>query len=139
LLNPRNHTSGAAVGGYVYCIGGQYNQEENQIAQRDIHRYDPTTDTWEKVAELPTVRSHTNASTFVWNNKIMIIGGETGFGEGLRNVTVFDPITNTFTEMSPLPEARSTSVAGVLPDGRLISATGNTPSPSVETYIGTIS
>jgi N-acetylneuraminic acid mutarotase len=139
LLNPRNHTSGAAVGGYVYCIGGQYNQEENQIAQRDIHRYDPTTDTWEKVAELPTVRSHTNASTFVWNNKIMIIGGETGFGQGLRNVTVWDPVANTFTEMSPLPEPRSTSVAGVLPDGRLISATGNTPSPSVETYIGTIS
>ena len=139
LPNPRNHTSGIGLNGYVYCLGGQYDQEENQIAQRDIHRYDPTTDTWEKVAELPTVRSHTNASTFVWNNKVMIIGGETGFGEGLRNVTVWDPVANTFTEMSPLPEPRSTSVAGVLPDGRLISATGNTPSPSVETYIGTIS
>jgi N-acetylneuraminic acid mutarotase len=139
MPNARNHTSGAAVNGFVYCIGGQWGQEENQVAQRDVHRYDPTTDTWTKVAELPTVRSHTNASTFVMNNKIVILGGETGYGEGLRNVTVFDPLTNTFTEMSPLPEKRSTSVAGVLPDGRIITATGNTPNPSVETYIGTIS
>ncbi len=139
LPNPRNHTAGAAINGYVYCIGGQYSQEENQVAQRDVHRYDTATDTWEKVAELPTVRSHVNASTFVMNGKIVILGGETGYDQPLRNVTLFDPLTNTTEEMSPLPEARSTSVAGVLPDGRIISATGNTPSPSAETYIGTIS
>lgn len=139
LINARNHTSGAAVNGYVYCIGGQWGQEEDQIAQRDIDRYDPATDTWEKVAELPTVRSHVNASTFVMNGKIVILGGETGYDQGLRNVTVFDPLTNTTYEMSPLPEARSTSVAGVLPDGRIITATGNTPMPSAHTYIGTIS
>ncbi|HEV2293735.1 MAG TPA: kelch repeat-containing protein [Tepidisphaeraceae bacterium] len=139
LPNPRNHTSGAAINGFVYCIGGQHGQEENQVAQRDVHRYDPSTDTWTKVAELPTVRSHVNASTFIMNGKIVILGGETGYDQPLRNVTVFDPLTNTTYEMSPLPEKRSTSVAGVLPDGRIITATGNTPMPSAHTYIGRIS
>ncbi|MGB7158838.1 MAG: kelch repeat-containing protein, partial [Tepidisphaeraceae bacterium] len=138
LPNPRNHTTGIAINGYVYCIGGQYGQEEDQIAQRDVHRYDPATDTWQKVADLPTVRSHINSSTFAWNGKIMIIGGETGFGQVMRNVTVFDPLTNTTYEMDPLPAARSTSVAGVLPDGRIISATGNSPNPTTTTWIGTI-
>jgi hypothetical protein len=41
--------------------------------------------------------------------------------------------------MSPLPFGRSTSVAGVLPDGRLISATGNSPVESTTTWIGTVS
>ena len=57
----------------------------------------------------------------------------------VRDITMFDPVTNMFAEMSDLPNVRSTSVAGVLADGRIISATGNNPSPSADTYIGTIS
>ncbi len=139
LLNPRNHTSGKAVGGYVYCIGGQYSQEEGQVAQREIDRYDPVADKWEKVADLPSVRSHINASTFLMNGKILIIGGETAYNTVVRNVTMFDPVTNTFTEMTPLPSARSTSVAGLLNDGRFISSTGNSPAETATTWIGTIS
>jgi N-acetylneuraminic acid mutarotase len=139
LVNPRNHVAAAAIGGYVYAIGGQHHQEENQVAQRDIDRYDPVTNTWQKVAELPTVRSHILSSTFVMDGKLVIVGGETGYNTVVRNVTVWDPATNEFTEMSPLPAGRSTSVAGVLPDGRLISATGNSPAETSTTWIGTIS
>ena len=73
------------------------------------------------------------------NGKIVILGGETAYNTVVRNVTVWDPLTNTFTEMSPLPSARSTSVAGVLPDGRIISSTGNSPNETSTTWIGTIS
>lgn len=139
MPNPRNHMAGAAVTGYVYAVGGQHGQSKTQVAQRDIHRYDPVADSWEKVAEFPTVRSHINAATFVLNGKIIILGGETGHDTNIRNVTAFDPLTNTTYEMSPLPEGRSTSVAGVLPDGRIITATGSTPLPGRTTYLGTIS
>jgi N-acetylneuraminic acid mutarotase/fibronectin type 3 domain-containing protein len=139
MPNPRNHIAAASVGGFVYAIGGQYNQEEAQIAQNEVDRYDLATDTWVKVGELPTVRSHINSSTFAWNGKILIVGGETAYNTVVRNVTLYDPATNTSTEMSPLPFGRSTSVAGVLPDGRLISATGNSPVESTTTWIGTVS
>jgi N-acetylneuraminic acid mutarotase len=137
FINPRNHTSAVAIGGYVYAIGGQYAQEEHQVAQREIDRYDPVADKWEKVADLPTVRSHILSSTFVMNGKLVIIGGETAYNTVVRNVTMWDPTTNTFTELTPLPAGRSTSVAGVLPDGRLISSTGNNPNESTTTWIGT--
>jgi N-acetylneuraminic acid mutarotase len=139
LPNPRNHIAAASVGGYIYAIGGQYNQEQAQIAQNEIDRYDPVTNTWTKVGELPTVRSHINSSTFVWNGKIVVLGGELAYNTVVRNVTLYDPATNTSTEMSPLPFARSTSVAGVLPDGRFISSTGNSPAETDATWIGTIS
>jgi N-acetylneuraminic acid mutarotase len=139
MPNPRNHIAAASVGGYVYAIGGQYNQEENQIAQNEVDRYDLATNTWVKVGTLPTVRSHINSSTFAWNGKILIVGGETAYNTVVRNVTIYDPATNTSTEMTPLPLGRSTSVAGVLPDGRLISSTGNSPVETTTTWIGTIS
>lgn len=137
LLNPRNHTAGAVISGVLYCIGGQYNQEEFQIAQDDIEAYDPVNDQWVKVADLPTVRSHHQSSTFVYNNQLIIIGGETGSESNVRQVTAWNPVTNTFTELTRLPSARSTQVAGVLPDGRIIASTGNAPSPSDTTWIGT--
>jgi hypothetical protein len=139
MPNPRNHIAAASVGGFVYAIGGQYNQEEAQIAQNEVDRYDLATNTWVKVGELPTVRSHINSSTFAWNGKILIVGGETAYNTVVRNVTIYDPVTNTSTEMTPLPLGRSTSVAGVLPDGRLISSTGNSPVETTTTWIGTIS
>jgi N-acetylneuraminic acid mutarotase len=139
LPNPRNHLGGVAINGFVYAVGGQHGQEEEQVAQRDIHRYDPSSNTWTKVGELPTGRSHIIASTFALNGKIVILGGETHSGGNVRDITMFDPVTNMFAEMSDLPNVRSTSVAGVLADGRIISATGNNPSPTADTYIGTIS
>ena len=136
LRNPRNHTTGAAVNGLIYCIGGQHNQEEAQDPQPDIEVYNPATDKWTFITNLPLGRSHIQSSTFVYNNQIIIIGGENGSGAVLRDVTAYDPATNKFTTLTRLPSARSTMVAGVLPDGRFVTATGNAPSPSNTTWIG---
>ena len=35
------------------CVGGQYSQEANQAAQLEVDCYDPATDTWTRVADLP--------------------------------------------------------------------------------------
>lgn len=136
LLNPRNHTAGAAVNGVLYALGGQHGQEEEQDAQNDIERYDPVANRWTKVADLPAGRSHHASSTFVIGNTLIIVGGETGHGQNMRQVTAWNPSTNKFTELTKLPAARSTQVAGVLPDGRIIASTGNAPSPVSTTWIG---
>jgi N-acetylneuraminic acid mutarotase len=139
LPSARNHTSAASLGGFMYVIGGQKDEEELQDPLNSVYRYDPSKDTWTRVANLPAPRSHTNSSTFVMDGRIVILGGENGFEQVQRTVYAYDPVTNTWARMSDLPSRRSTSVAGVLSGNRIISATGNSPVSSASIWIGTVS
>ena len=123
--------------GFIYCIGGQHGQEENQITQDDVHRYDPTTDTWTQIASLPGARSHIGASTFVMNNRILVIGGENAPEKPQRNVYAYDPDADAWSTIGLLPAARSTSVCGVIGPNKIISSTGNSPNASTTTWVGT--
>ena len=137
LLNPRNHTAGAALNGLVYCIGGQHDQEESAgsaAGHRSLQPGDgPVDDASRTSRSVARTSSHRRSST---TTQIIIIGGENGSGVDLRDVTAYDPATNKFTTLTRLPSARSTMVAGVLPDGRIVTATGNAPSPNNTTWIG---
>ncbi|MGB7156919.1 MAG: kelch repeat-containing protein [Tepidisphaeraceae bacterium] len=135
----RNHTSAVSLGGYMYVIGGQLDEEELQEPLSSVYRYDPETDDWDRMKDLPAPRSHTNSSTFVMNGRIVVLGGEDGFGAPHRTVYAYDPATDSWTRLSDLPATRSTSVAGVLSGNRIISATGNSPIPTTTTWIGTVS
>ena len=44
--------------------------------QTEVDRYDPTTNTWTKVASLPMAESHFNASTVLYDRYIITVGGE---------------------------------------------------------------
>jgi hypothetical protein len=137
LTNPRNHTAAAALNGKIYCIGGQHSQEAAQDAQLEVDCYDPATDTWTRVADLPVLRSHANASTFVMDGRIIVLGGESGYNLPQSTIYAYDPALNTWSLIGLLPGNRSTSVAGVVAPNQIISATGNTPNPSTTTWIGT--
>lgn len=123
----------------MYVIGGWEDEGELQDPLNSVYRYDPSKDTWPRVANLPAPRSHTNSSTFVLNGRIVVLGGENGFEQVQRTVYAYDPLTNTWARMSDLPSRRSTSVAGVLSGNRIISATGNSPVSSSTAWIGTVS
>jgi N-acetylneuraminic acid mutarotase len=138
LPNARNHVAAGSLDGKIYVLGGQHAQESAQDAQSEVDCYDPATDTWTRLADLPSPRSHVNASTFVMNGKIIVLGGENGYNLPQSTIYSYDPATNPWTLIGLLPANRSTSVAGVLPDGRIITSTGNTPNPSVATWIGTL-
>ena len=138
LTNPRNHVAAAVVNGKLFAVGGQHAQESSQDPQLEVDSYDETTDTWTRVADLPVPRSHVNASTFVMNGQIIVLGGENGYNLPQSTVYAYDPLADKWSLLGMLPANRSTSVAGVLPDGRIISATGNTPNPSTTTWIGTL-
>jgi N-acetylneuraminic acid mutarotase len=139
LLNARNHTAAAAVGGFVYCVGGQHNQEEAEDPQSQVDRYDPTTDTWTQVASLPAPRSHLTGGTFTMNGRIIVVGGGAGFGNPQRTVFSYDPASNKWITLGLLPAARSTVVAGVIGPNQFVSSTGNGPSTTTTTWIGTLS
>ena len=137
LPNARNHASAASLGGYFYVIGGQHGQEDAQVSQNEVDRYDPATDTWTQVASLPGGRSHTTEATLVYNGRIVVIGGETASGTPQRTVFDYDPAANKWYTLGYLPAARSTTVSGFI-NGKLVVSTGNGPGATTTTWVGTL-
>ena len=122
LPNPRNHLSGASVDGLVYAIGGQYGHDAGVDDQKFLDAYDPATDTWTRMADLPSDRSHFEPGTLVHNGKIIIVGGRRG-NFFFADVTEYDPATNTWSERCPLPEKLLAPAAKTFGD-RLVVANG---------------
>lgn len=133
LPNPRNHVSAASVDGKVYAIGGQHNENESSGLQSDVHRYDPGTNAWLKVAGLPVARSHAVAE--VRDGQIVLIGGTVPGNIPSSDVTSYSPATNTWSKLPSLPAGRKTPVAGVV--GGAVWVTGG--SHSVSTWVGRFS
>jgi N-acetylneuraminic acid mutarotase len=109
----------------IYVIGGQVPSPLgiiNPSNATDV--YDPATDSWSKMASIPTaVIGYASA---VLNNKIYIIGGGTATAM-VRNATnqvqIFDPKTNQWTNGTPIPigvcYARACATTGVLAPKRI--------------------
>jgi N-acetylneuraminic acid mutarotase len=122
---PRNHLGGVALGGRIYAVGGQSGQDQTATYRADVHAYDPTTNTWTAVASLPIAISHNNASTITMGGRIIVVGGERGYGQPIAEVRAYTPATNQWVDLTPLPTARAAGVAGAI-GGVLYHATGNT-------------
>lgn len=125
LPNGRNHLSGASFNGLVYAIGGQHGHDNENLVvdQDDLDVYDPSTDTWSSLADLPTARSHFEPGTIVHNGKIVIVGGRTGANFFYDEIIEYDPINNVWTDRCDLPEKLLAPAAKVFND-RLIVANG---------------
>ncbi|WP_111766856.1 kelch repeat-containing protein [Nakamurella deserti] len=119
LPNPRNHLTGATLDGKVYAIGGQYNENENTGLQTDVHRYDPATDAWTKVASLPRARSHLVA--VVRDGQILALGGTNPGNVASSDVTAYDPASNTWSQLPSLPGGRKTPVVATVGDTVVVS------------------
>ncbi|WP_339141169.1 Kelch repeat-containing protein, partial [Croceitalea sp. MTPC5] len=128
LPNPRNHLSSAVVDGLIYAIGGQFghDNEDEVDDQRFLHVYDPTTNIWTRLADLPSDRSHFESSTFVVNGNIVIAGGVEANVNGdffYDNITEYNPVTNIWTELCRLPHGLLAPSAKVI-NGELIVVNG---------------
>jgi N-acetylneuraminic acid mutarotase len=119
---PRNHLSGATLGGAIYAIGGQIGGEDDGN-QDEVDRYDPETDTWTRVADMPTARGHISASTFVLGGRIVVGGGTNNGNRPSTDMAAYDPRADDWGVLPPLPAGRKTPVMGAI-GGRLVSSTG---------------
>jgi N-acetylneuraminic acid mutarotase len=137
MPNPRNHLTGIAYGGKVYAIGGHYQQEHAAVTQREVDRYDPATNTWTRVADTPTLRSQTPGATFVYGNRIIVVGGADRTEHSTTVISAYDPARNRWQDIGNLPAARRATCAGVI-NGRLVVTTGNDPYPSSTTWISNV-
>jgi len=126
LPEPRGQIGAAAVGGFIYVIGGQFGHDSSAVDVDLVHRYDPATDRWTKVASLPYPRSHFEPGTFGFNGRIVIVGGRSNVQkrETVAEVTMYDPAADVWLALPPLPEALLAPAAAVF-GGRLVVANGS--------------
>ena len=137
MPNPRNHITGVALNGKAYAIGGQHLGNEETGNQVTVQAFDPSTNAWTELAPLPLPLSHTEASSFVRNGRILVVGGVTQDSEEVASVLEYDPADDTWRELTPLPEVRQSPIAGAVGETIVVS-TGSSPGgvPEAETWVG---
>jgi len=126
---PRWVAAAAAVGGQLYVFGGATGNDNPTGAYCtvvDNWRYDPATDTWERLPDLPVASGNFPAGRIVFEDRyILLVGGcqyahvltpegtaRLPYGQPFRHypdqeyfsdVWVFDPETGRFGTATPLP------------------------------------
>ena len=111
IANGRHHAASAVLNGKIYFIGGQHKHDGNLVTQADVECYDPATNKWTRVADLPRGRGHISQSCFALNGKIFVIGGEINHSDHVNDVTVYDPVTNQWEYWTPLPVSRASGIS----------------------------
>ncbi len=132
LPTPRNHVGSAVYAGKIYVIGGQHDHDETLVTVPDVEVYDPATDTWTRGASMPRARSHITESTFVFRDRILVLGGEIANAVLVDDTTAYDPATDTWVELTPMPVKRFSGVAAPMLGG-FVYTTGDWHD---ETYLG---
>ncbi|TGE04322.1 malectin domain-containing carbohydrate-binding protein [Hymenobacter fodinae] len=133
MPDARCHFATAHVGGKIYAMGGQVGHDGPFNDVNYVQVYDPATDTWTRLRDMPYIRSHSEPATFVVDGKVMLVGGRSGrpngFDNVLNNVTTYDPATDTWTEQAPLldhlfgPAAEAIGSVLIVSNGGLNQAT----------------
>jgi len=124
---PIARTAGAiaVVNDKIYVVGGRTPPRGNDFAVYDNFAvYDPATDTWTRLPDLPTHRHHLTAVAI--DGKIYVAGGTLIVGGGEYNskdleiftdvLEIFDPATNTWSQGQPMLIARE-GASGVAANG----------------------
>lgn len=115
MPNPRNHLGHAIYNGKLYVFGGQKEHDGKLVPQDDVHIYDPVTDTWRHVTDMPRAFNHIGASIFTYGDYIFSLGGQIGHAQGYyKDVYAYHPPTNTWIRFTDLPVGRMSAVVGVI-------------------------
>jgi N-acetylneuraminic acid mutarotase len=133
LPQPRiNHTATLLADGRVLVAGGG---TSNPALDRAFV-YDPATDTWTETPRMNVARAlHT--ATLMTDGSVLVAGGTSNanitLGNGIASAERYDPYSNRWTPVANMSAARAVHVAALLPDGRVLVATGNAylPTPTL--------
>lgn len=96
--------SAGVINGRLYVAGGWGNGYDQSTA---LEMYDPATDTWTRLADLPFHLNH--HGTAVFNGSLYVFGPE---ASALR----YDPAADAWEALAPMPEERWAGAAAALGD-----------------------
>lgn len=140
MPNPRNHLGGCFVNGRIYAIGGQNLADEKAGNLALVDAYDPATDTWSNVANLPLPIGHLTSNALAYAGRLLVISGITQGSTKLNTVYAYDPQRNTWSELTSLPEPRHSPVSALI--GETLIVAGGSLSTAREiraqTWLGTL-
>lgn len=94
---PRSSAVSFVIDNNVY-IGTGYNVNEDDEYMNDFWKYDPTTDSWTKIASFPGV-GRTGAVSFVIDGKAYVGTGYSGKIK-LKDFYMYDPTSDTWTSVA---------------------------------------
>jgi len=97
----REHVAAAADRRYLYAIGGRELSSDHNLAA--FERYDPESDEWERLPDLPTPRGGLGAT--VAGNHVVAAGGEEPTGVR-ATVEAFDISAGRWMRLDDLPTPR---------------------------------
>ncbi len=107
MPNPRNHIGTTTLRGKIYAFGGQIGHDccgagiPCGVDATYADEYDPLTDSWRRIPNLPYKRSHVEAATYTMDGKVYISSSETG--ATTSNTTMeFNPNTQTWSIINAL-------------------------------------
>ncbi|MBL7472115.1 Kelch repeat-containing protein [Robertkochia sediminum] len=98
----RNHLGGVVYGGRIYAVGGQTGHDGARDDLAVVHAYDPGTDRWEQLADLPEDRSHFEPGIFTLGDKILVAGGRSD-AEYADDVLIYNLQNDTWEVLCELP------------------------------------
>ena len=128
LPTQRKGFSTTVVDGKIYLIGGTLfeNERNGPFGMSLMEVYDPQTNTWQRVADMPTARSGTKAA--VVDGKIYVLAGYVGKdhqgAKDLKVVEMYDPETDTWVRKQDMSRRRASFGIGVVA-GKIYAIGGN--------------
>ena len=108
---PRLEASAVTVGSKLYVFGGYNESSPNWLATKETDAYDPATNTWTRLADMPEGLTHIGTATdgrYIYAAGGYVSNYTTGWQTfATRDVWRYDTWTNQWTPFVPLPAARS--------------------------------
>ncbi|MDB5302738.1 MAG: N-acetylneuraminic acid mutarotase, partial [Phycisphaerales bacterium] len=107
-----------AVNGKLYVFGGYYKTTPDYQATTAAESYDPTTNTWTGLADMPVAETHMGVASD--GTYIYVAGGYTYDPKttyqtfGTTNVWRYDIAHNSWSAFTPLPAARGAGAMVIL-------------------------
>lgn len=123
----RGASATVAIGGKIYVAGGL---RSGTVA--DFSAYDPATDRWETLPDMPRPLDHAGAAAV--GGKLYVLGGRAAGIEGVSGaVLIYDPDERTWSSGADMPTPRG-GVAAAVAEGEIF-VLGGEGNPAVETGV----
>lgn len=128
-----NHMGHVVFDGKIYAVAGQIGTDEGLTTQSWVSVYDPATNQWTLKTNIPHAISHISSATFVMDDRIIVMGGESAHNVPVRDAWAYTPATDTWVALTLLPAPRFSGVANTV-NGKIYFLTGGS---TASTFQGT--
>ncbi len=119
LPEPRSEVAAATLEGRIVVIGGFLASGGNS---RRVDAYDPGTDSWSRLPDLPVSVDHAAAAS--WRGRVVVVGGYGADRRPLRAAFLYDG--RRWSRLPAPPEERAAAAGAATRDGRVWIVGGRT-------------